>query len=305
MNILVTGANGQLGQCLKSIVDNKGNGEPCHYVHDKNYWIFTGHSELDITDKEAVDKYFQDNCINVVVNCAAYTAVGKAESDRESAHKINATGAENLAKACFKHGAVLIHISTDYVFDGYSNVPFTPDDKNNLKPLNVYGKTKLEGEIAIQESMCKYLIFRTSWLYSIYGENFVKTMLKKITDYETVRVVTDQIGSPTCAQDLADFIYHVVEDNNADNRYLFQTGVYHFANKGVASWYDLACVIREELGGDKYKDIESCLTGDFHASPVERPSYSVLNTRLTEETFDWDIPNWMKSAKKTVAKLTI
>jgi len=296
MNILVTGANGQLGQCFQSIVKLNGNGEPKHFVHDKNYWIFAGHNELDITNKDAVDKYFHDNNINVVVNCAAYTNVDKAEEDEENAYKINVLGAENLAIACNKYGAIIIHISTDYVFDGTANTPRKPDD--DTYALGAYGRTKLEGEKLIQKSGCKYLIFRTSWLYSRFGNNFVKKMAKKIMNNEDIKVVYDQVGSPTSAYGLALFIYLKIEKNNSDNRYLFKTGIYHYADKGVASWYDLTYYI-SQLFPESKSSIFLCCSSEF-PTKAQRPSYSVLDTRLTEKTFNYQISNWMDNVSEEI-----
>jgi dTDP-4-dehydrorhamnose reductase len=207
MNILVTGANGQLGQCLRDLVPE-----------DRDNWFWTDVSGvegrkcdyLDITDAESVKKYFVDNAISVCVNCAAYTNVDKAEEDQEMAKKLNADAPKILAEACKIHGTKLIHISTDYVFNGTAFIPLTED--RATFPMSVYGKTKLEGEQNIINSGCKYLIFRTAWLHSEYGNNFVKTMMKLILDKEEISVVDDQIGTPTYARTLAEFIYRIIDD---------------------------------------------------------------------------------------------
>lgn len=297
MNILVTGANGQLGRCLQDKVKLNGNGMPDHSAFDKNYWLFANKEELDITNINDVEKYFHEHNICVVINCAAYTNVEKAENEIEIAEKINTQGAKNLALTCFKHGAILIHISTDYVFNGNINHSYVPTDKCN--PLNVYGLTKRNGEIEIEKSGCQYIIFRTSWLYSKYGKNFVKTITEKLLNSENVLAVDDQIGSPTCANDLADFLYTIIETNNADNRYLFKTGIYHFANKGIATWYDIACRIQHFLN---LGVVNSCLSTDF-PSKVKRPNFSAFSTKLTEETFNYMINHWINSLENNLLEI--
>ena len=297
MNILVTGANGQLGTCIKNIVERYGNGEPHGVVGDKDYWIFTDKDELDIQNAEAVNEFVRKNYINVVVNCAAYTNVKKAETDKELAYAINATAAENLANACSRMGAVLIHISTDYVYDGEKNTPYVPECE--CKPLNVYGTSKLAGEKAIERADCKYLIFRTSWLYSEHGNNFVKTILKRSLANEESQVCFDQVGCPTYAGDLAKFIYHIITDNNAENRYLSQAGTYHYCNRGVASWYDLAHLVYQ-LTGDI--DKISC-SRTLENEEVQRPSYSVMDTSLTESVFETRIPHWEDSLAGAIKEI--
>lgn len=315
MNILVTGANGQLGQCLKWVVDINGNGTPDHFIGEKNYYIFKSKEELPIGDLEAIRKVVKDEHINVIINCAAYTDVNKAQGEgKELAEIVNVIGPKNLAKAAIEVGAVLIHISTDYVFSvkNKTNTPLPPFnfnegslDENNLDYLhveiedNVYGHTKLWGEKAILDSDCKYIIIRTSWLYSWFGKNFVKTMYNKIMNNEDIKVVYDQVGSPTSAHELAMFIHHIIEFHNKDTRYLCKNGIYNFVGNGVASWYDIVEQIRlclvEKHGCELYEDkITPCLSNEF-PQPVKRPNYSVLDNSLTQKTFDFKINYWAES----------
>ena len=302
MNILVTGANGQLGEEIRRIVEDEiGNGKPDHYIGEKNYYIFTGHNELDITDEYATEKFIRDNFINVIVNCAAYTNVDKAQTDRDAAYNVNAIGAMNLALAAKSVGAVLIHISTDYVFGGKYDTPIPPlsQDAPEFIPVdrekNFYGYSKLIGEHLIQTAGCKYIILRTAWVYSSHHKNFVTTMHRLHKAGTHPKVVNDQIGSPTAAFHLAKFIVHIIEDNDADNRYLSKQGIYNFAGNGTASWYDIA---RQVFGKDA-DWVEPCGSSEF-PTPVERPKYSVLDVSLTEETFDYGIPRWTSSLIKVL-----
>ena len=281
MNILVTGANGQLGNEMRNVSRESSD----------NY-IFTDLEELDITDFAAVTSFMKDNDINVVVNCAGYTNVDKAEEDEITAELINAQAVEYLAKVCEYKNATLIHISTDYVFGGSdSNTPLKEDATVN--PTGAYGRTKLHGEEAIKNSGCKYLIIRTSWLYSKYGNNFVKTMCKLTSEKEKLNVVFDQIGTPTYALDLATIIFNIIE------RRMFQgnEGVYHFSNEGVTSWYDFAKEICE-LSGNTC-DIQPCHS-DEYPSKVKRPSYSVLDKTKIKRTFNISIPYWKESLKRCI-----
>lgn len=283
MNILVTGANGQLGQCLHDLVDEEND--------VKNTWFWTDVIEnerdgdyLDITDEEAVRRFFVDNAISVCINCAAYTNVDKAEEDPEMAKKLNADAPKILAEACKIHGTKLIHISTDYVFNGTAFIPLTED--RLTFPMSVYGKTKLEGEQNIINSGCKYLIFRTAWLYSEYGNNFVKTMMKLIEEKNDLSVVNDQIGTPTYARNLAFLLWTIVEWN-----YLLKEGVYHFTDEGVASWYDFAYEIRRIMGEyGKYQrlaGLNPVSTKEFYGDKkhAPRPPYSVLSKKKFNEDF--------------------
>ena len=303
MNILVTGANGQLGQCIRDVVEVNGNGTKDHYVGEKNHYIFKSRRELDILECEKVLKFVKENFINVIVNCAAYTDVNAAQEYRDAAKLVNGVAVENLALAAKAVGAVLIHISTDYVFSAKSkrNTPIEPVDVYDFSSFSVspednfYGYSKLLGERLIKKIGCKHIIIRTSWLYSWYGDNFVKKMYKKICNGDDIKVVYDQVGSPTSAHELARFIYHIIEGHNQNTRYLCKEGIYNFAENGVASWYDIVQQIRIiletegcELSANK---IKPCLSSEFK-QPVVRPNYSVLDNSKTVETFDYDIQYW-------------
>lgn len=277
MNILVTGANGQLGNCIRNATAGSAD----------NY-IFTDVAELDITDTGAVMKAVKDNDIKVVVNCAAYTNVDKAESDAGLAERLNCDAVANLANAVKQNDGILIHISTDYVFGGDPyNTPCREDQKGT--PTGVYGLTKLHGEQAIAESGCKALIFRTAWLYSEYGKNFVKTMLNLTSTKPELKVVFDQTGTPTYAQDLADAIVDII----TNRRYVGNEGIYHYSNEGVCSWYDFTKAIAQMAGNDGC-DIQPCHSNEF-PSPVKRPAYSVLDKTKFKSTFGMKIPYWKDS----------
>lgn len=285
MNILITGANGQLGNCMRNAADKSS---------DK--YIFTDVAELDITDAEAVEKAVIDNDIKVIVNCAAYTNVDKAESDAAFAEKLNAEAVGNLAKAIRSNNGTLIHISTDYVFGGsQGNTPRAEDEPVN--PTGVYGLTKLHGEQAVAASGCKALIFRTAWLYSEYGKNFVKTMLNLTSTKPELKVVFDQVGTPTYAQDLADAIFDIIENRKFESR----EGIYHYSNEGVCSWYDFTKSIAE-IAVNKDCDIQPCHSDEF-PSPVIRPSYSVLDKTKFKNTFGLCVPYWIDSLKTCIKNL--
>lgn len=276
-NILVTGAKGQLGNELRLVVEDNDK---------ENQYFFTDVSELDITDKSAVTAYLESNKIDIVVNCAAYTNVDKAEDDRENADLINHTGPKNLAVACKERNGFLIHISTDYVFDGTKNTPYTETDET--KPLGVYGETKLRGENKIIDSGCEYVIIRTSWLYSAFGKNFLKTMQKLTSEKENIKVVFDQVGTPTCAGDLAEVIFKIIQKDDFDGK----NQLYHFSNEGVCSWYDFAVAINEAFGHDC--KVLPCHSNEF-PSKVTRPSYSVLDKTKIKEAFGIKIKHWRES----------
>lgn len=282
MNILVTGANGQLGMEMRNVVAGSND----------NY-MFTDVAELDITDAGAVMDYVKEHAVDVVVNCAAYTNVDKAEDDYATADSINNKAVGYLAVACKTVGATLIHISTDYVFKGDGNVPCREDWHTD--PLGVYGITKLAGENAIKSSGCNYLIFRTAWLYSPYGNNFVKTMSRLTSERDSLKVVFDQIGTPTYAADLAFVIYKVI-----DARVLDRTGIYHFSNEGVCSWYDFAKEICEMSGNTC--DIQPCHSDEF-PSKVKRPHYSVLDKTKLKTVFGLVVPYWKDSLGKCIDRL--
>ena len=276
MRILVTGANGQLGSEMRKL----GAVSP-------NEYIFTDVAELDITDKAAVMAFAEQTKIDVIVNCAAYTNVDKAEDDEATAELINATAVRNLAEAAKAQDATLFHVSTDYVFGAEGNTPRSEDMPTN--PLGVYGTTKLHGEQAIQEVGAKAIIIRTAWLYSEFGNNFLKTMLRLTKEKESLNVVFDQVGTPTYAGDLALVIFSIIEGNI----YIGNEGTYHFSNEGVCSWYDFATEIAIAAGHDGC-NIQPCHSSEF-PSKVTRPPYSVLDKTKIKQTFGVDIPHWRDS----------
>lgn len=282
MNILVTGANGQLGNEMQRVAKTSSN----HY-------IFTDVAQLDITDREAVLRAVKDNSIQVIVNCAAYTNVDKAEDDSETADLINNKAVENLAIAARENDATLIHISTDYVFKGNRCTPCREDWETD--PLGVYGITKLAGEKSIERTGCRHIIIRTAWLYSSFGKNFVKTMQKLTAEKDSLKVVFDQVGTPTYAGDLADAIFHIIETGQLDKQ-----GIYHFSNEGVCSWYDFAKEICE-LSGNTC-NIQPCHSDEF-PSKVKRPHFSVLDKTKIKDTFGIEVPYWKDSLKKCIREL--
>lgn len=285
MNILVTGANGQLGNEMRIV--SRGS---------KDQYIFTDVAELDITDAAAVEKMVTDNKVEVIINCAAYTNVDKAEDDYDLAELLNATAVKNLATAINQNGGTLIHISTDYVFGGTkNNTPCGEDEPAN--PTGVYGVTKLHGEQAIEDVGCKHLIIRTAWLYSEFGKNFVKTMLNLTATKPSLNVVFDQVGSPTYAYDLAQAIFTIVENR----KYEGKDGIYHYSNEGICSWYDFTKMIAE-YAGHPVCDIQPCHSNEF-PSKVVRPSYSVLDKTKIKNTFGIRIPYWTDSLKQCLAEL--
>lgn len=286
MNILVTGANGQLGHEMQRVAKSSNH----------NY-IFTdvadGYEKLDITNIEEIRNMVKNNNVDIIVNCAAYTNVDKAESDYDTANLINNTAAGNLATAMKEAGGTLIHISTDYVFQGDRNTPCQEDWTTN--PLGVYGKTKLAGEAAIATTGCNSIIIRTAWLYSQWGKNFVKTMQSLTATHDTLKVVFDQVGTPTFAGDLADTIAHIINTGQTN-----KTGIYHFSNEGVCSWYDFAKLICK-LSGNTC-DINPCYSEEF-PSPVKRPHFSVLDKKKIKETFGIKVPYWTDSLEVCIKQL--
>ncbi len=286
MNVLVTGANGQLGNEMRVVSKNS-----------KDHYFFSDITDqegvetirLDITNKDEVQRWVEDNDIKLIVNCAAYTNVDKAESDYEKAELLNAIAAGYLAEVVKQVEGTLIHVSTDYVFGGVnSRTPYREDEI--ASPTSVYGLTKLHGERKIIESGCNYLIIRTAWLYSEFGKNFVKTMMTLTSTRKELKVVFDQVGTPTYAGDLASAIYNIIEKRQYDKQ-----GIYHFSNEGVCSWFDFALKIAEMAGNTECK-IRPCLSYEF-PSPVTRPSYSVLDKARIKKTFEIDIPYWTDSLK--------
>ncbi len=298
MNILITGANGQLGNEMRVISKDPTD----RYVFtDVNQEEGVETTYLDITDLDAVTRTVKDNDIKVIVNCAAFTNVDAAESAEELAEKLNATAPENLAKAMKAVGGLIIQISTDYVFgkEPY-NVPCREDQKGT--PTGVYGLTKLHGERKIMETGCDHVIIRTAWLYSEYGKNFCKTMLNLTATKPQLKVVFDQVGTPTYALDLAKAIAVVIEDykTSAAGSYT-KTGVYHYSNEGVCSWYDFTKMIAE-YAGNTGCDIQPCHSNEY-PSPVTRPSFSVLDKTKIKDTFGLKVPYWTDSLKKCLANL--
>lgn len=299
MVILVTGANGQLGNEMQ-IVAKRSN--------DK--FIFTdvsdGYEKLDITDPEAIRKVVKENDVKCIVNCAAWTNVDAAETADEIVETLNATAPENLAKAMKDVNGLLVHVSTDYVFGGDPyNTPCKEDQKGT--PTGVYGLTKLHGEQKIQATGCNYVILRTAWLYSEFGKNFVKTMLNLMSIKPQLKVVFDQVGTPTYALDLANAIMSIIEDykkewNMKPNTWNYsKTGIYHFSNEGVCSWFDFTKMIAEYTRNNGC-DILPCHSDEF-PSPLKRPAYSVLDKTKVKETFDISIPYWTESLKKCINNL--
>ncbi len=301
MTILVTGANGQLGNEMQ-IVAKKSS--------DK--YIFTdvceGYEKLDITDLEAIRKVVKENDVKCIVNCAAWTNVDAAETAGDIVETLNATAPENLAKAMKEVNGLLVHVSTDYVFGGDPyNTPCKEDQKGT--PTGVYGMTKLHGEQKIQAVGGNYVILRTAWLYSEFGKNFVKTMLNLTATKPQLKVVFDQVGTPTYALDLANAIATIIEDCEKEifNSQLSiinysKSGIYHFSNEGVCSWYDFTKMIAEYVGNSDC-DIQPCHSDEF-PSPVKRPAYSVLDKSKVKGTFGVTIPYWVDSLEKCLKNLT-
>ena len=282
MNILITGCNGQLGNEMQLLEAN----------NSRHTYFNTDVAELDITDQEAIEKFVTDNEIGGIVNCAAYTAVDKAEDNQELCTKLNATAPEYLAKAIEKRGGWMIQISTDYVFDGTNHTPYVESDP--VCPNSVYGRTKLAGEKAAQKACCRTMIIRTAWLYSTFGNNFVKTMIRLGKEKPELGVIFDQIGTPTYARDLAVAIYAAINQGVAP-------GIYHFANEGVISWYDFTKAIHRIAG------ITTCHVRPLHTAeyptPASRPHYSVLDKTKIKQVYNLEIPYWEESLEVCVKKL--
>lgn len=280
--ILVTGSNGQLGSELKELsCDNK------------NEFVFTDVEELDITDIEASRSFLKNSGFNYIINCAAYTAVDRAENDTELAYKVNVLAAKNLAILSKELNISLVHISTDFVFDGTKSTPYVETD--HVNPLSVYGKTKLEGEKEIIKNTDRAVIIRTSWLYSFYGNNFVKTMIRLGKEKEQLNVIFDQTGTPTYAKDLASVILKIIEKDPVTG-----TEIYHYSNEGVASWYDFAKSIMDNA---ELNCIVKPIETKNYPTPAKRPHYSVLNKSKIKEQFSVDIPHWQDSLKNCMKLL--
>ena len=304
-NVLVTGANGQLGNELRVVTQGCTSGDRYFFtdvtdaspeaiqmlrkIGGEN--VDTSTKKLDITDLDAIRRFVKNNQITITINCAAYTNVDKAETDQELAELLNAKAVENLATAMKEvDGGLLIHISTDYVFgkEPY-NTPCKEDQQGT--PTGVYGLTKLHGEQAIQRVGCQHIIIRTAWLYSEFGKNFVKTMLNLTSTKLQLKVVFDQVGTPTYAKDLAEVIYQIVDSRIAYGH----QGVYHYSNEGVCSWFDFTKMIAE-YAGNTACEIQPCHSDEF-PSPVKRPAFSVLDKTKIKEMFNVKIPYWVESLK--------
>jgi len=281
MNILITGSNGQLGSEIRHLAE----------THSQHHYYFTDVADLDITQAQETMAYCQKNKIELIVNCAAYTAVDQAEDEPELAMRINATAVENLAQTAKRLQAKVIHISTDYVFDGTANTPYTTE--HPTAPQSVYGMTKLKGEEKLLELLPDSIIIRTAWLYSSYGQNFVKTMLRLGRERDSLQVVFDQVGSPTYAADLAQAIMEII---NQDCKV---GGIFHFSNEGVCSWYDFAHSIMKKKGLDcQLSPVDS----SAFPSKATRPNFSVLDKKRIKESYHIKIPHW-EDALDTCLKL--
>lgn len=278
-NILITGANGQLGNEMR-LLSSENN--------QYNYF-FTDVQELDICDEQAIQAFVTQNNIDVIVNCAAYTAVDKAEDNLDLCRKLNAVAPGYLAKAAQSRGAVMIQISTDYVFDGTNHIPYTEEEATC--PASAYGTTKLEGEQNVMNSCSNSMVIRTAWLYSTFGNNFVKTMIRLGKEKESLGVIFDQIGTPTYARDLARAIYAAINKG-------IVRGIYHFSNEGVCSWYDFTLAIHRLAG------INTCKVSPLHTADyptkAARPHYSVLDKTKIKETFGIEIPHWEVSLQECI-----
>jgi len=280
--VLVTGANGQLGLCFQELSK----------LHPTIQFVFSSSKELDVTNNESVKAIFELTNFDFCINCAAYTAVDLAESDSDKAKSVNVLAVKNLAEVCNDTNTKLIHVSTDFVFDGTSNIPYSENDE--AKPLSVYGKTKLDGELAIQNILEEFFILRTSWLYSEYANNFMKTMLRLGAERSELGVISDQIGSPTYAKDLARSIIRIIKLNS--NEY----GVYHYSNEGVASWYDFAKAIFD-LSNTEIA--VNAISTTAYPTPAKRPHYSVLDKSKLKTKLGIEIPYWRDSLKEAMSFL--
>lgn len=282
MNILITGCNGQLGNEMQLL----------EKVNPQHQYFNTDVAQLDITNPEAIEEFVSNNAIDIIVNCAAFTAVDKAESSQELCHLLNAKAPEYLAAAVAKRGGYLVQVSTDYVFDGTNHTPYTEDEATC--PNSVYGSTKLEGEKLAMAACANTMIIRTAWLYSTFGNNFVKTMIRLGQEKPELGVIFDQIGTPTYAGDLATAIMAAINHG-------IVPGIYHFSNEGVISWYDFTKAIHRIAG------ITSCHVKPLHtaeySTPAARPHYSVLDKTKIKQTYGIEIPYWEEALEKCVAKL--
>lgn len=282
MKILVLGASGQLGHCLKKVAEER-NFEGMIYPDEK---------EANILDKALLEQLFAREQPDFAINCAAYTAVDKAEDEVALCRRVNAEGAENVAKACAAHGAALVHVSTDFIFKGDATGVLSEDDP--AEPINIYGLTKLEGEAAVIKVLDKHFILRTSWLYSEYGNNFVKTMLRLGKERDELGVIVDQVGTPTYAIDLAGAILDIIQSGEA------HYGVYHYSNEGVASWFDFARAVFDISNTEvKLKPVK---TSEYVTKAV-RPAYSVMDKSKIKSTFGIHVPYWRESLEVCIGRL--
>ena len=277
--LLITGANGQLGSEIKKIAGQFSNLE----------FLFTDVAELDITNPEKVAAFLSENKPAFLVNCAAYTAVDKAEADEETARLINAAAVSILAEQSAKINCKMTHVSTDYVFDGKANQPYTEEAPVN--PQSAYGRTKLEGELLCMKNNPQSIIIRTAWLYSAFGNNFVKTMLRLGHERDELRIVADQIGCPTNAADLAKAILTIISSATSEPRN-FEAGIYHYSNEGITSWYDFTVAI-VDIAGLSCK--VSPITTAEYPLPASRPAYSVMDKSKIKRIFNIEIPHWKES----------
>ncbi len=277
--ILVTGANGQMGNELQMLAP-----EFADY-----HFLFVSKEDLNIADASTLENYFSEHEIDYCINCAAFTAVDKAESEKENAFLINATAVASLAAVCNKNNAQLIHISTDYVFDGTAKQPYKETDKTN--PVSVYGKSKLQGEELAMQNAPSTIIIRTAWLYSSFKANFVKTMLRLMKEKESINVVSDQFGCPTYAADLATAIMQIITSNQSK----INPGIYHFSNAGITNWYEFAVAIKTLTGSSC---VVNPITTAAYPTAAKRPAYSVLDITKIKSTFGITIPDWEESLKK-------
>jgi dTDP-4-dehydrorhamnose reductase len=281
--ILVFGASGQLGHCLKKVAAEQ-------QITDI---IFPGEGVANILDEDGLKKLFEYYKPKYAINCAAYTAVDKAEDDVDTARKVNRDGAANVARMCKNYGATLVHVSTDFVFEGNTTQPLTETDY--AAPINVYGLTKLEGEQAVTELLPEHYILRTSWLYSEYGNNFVKTMLRLGAEKDELKIIADQVGTPTYAIDLAECILAIIKNDNG------QYGIYHYSNEGVTSWYDFAMGIFD-VSNTQVK-VYPVRTSEYVTRAV-RPTFSVMDKSKVKSTFNIEIPYWRKSLEVCIKRLS-
>ncbi len=276
--ILVTGSNGQLGWELQQIATQ----------FPQYHFLFTDRTTLDITEESKIEMFFAQHKIDACINCAAYTAVDKAETDTETCFIANSVAPTLLAEACKKANALFIHISTDYVFDGTATVPYKEDDE--LNPQGVYGASKLDGEINVAEANEEAIIIRTSWVYSSHGVNFVKRMMQLMSERESLNIVHDQLGTPTYAADLAKVLMQILVQAEGGD----YAGIYHYSNEGQISWFDFAVAIKELTGSGC---VLHAIATDAYPTPAKRPAYSVLDKTKIKETFHIAIPEWKRSLK--------